>query len=233
MYNTKRMIIFTVAAILLFLLYPFFQDITYLFVVATFDRVFPPSISVEVYQAFLFILSFLAFAVIQAFTRHFLFYKYRKESNAVMSYPIKSFYIGDRLVYYIVPFFIYLLPIFRQSYLTEIVVLRIGLFIITILFFEGLLRYSKSKTTADFLKDGILVRGIDLRLDFPLTGRIINMSGFYPYEKIDSYLIRESSVELKLSSEFGKIELTFPPEDKSEIKDFIKMMKIPQGTFKK
>ncbi len=229
MYNTFRTIVFITSSFIIFLLYPLIQQLTYLLLAYSFEKIMTPTILVEVYKAVVFILSLLTFAILQIIIRTLLNHKYSK-NNSIMTYPITSFSFGDKIIYYIIPFLIYILPLFQRSYLNEVILLRIILFITTIALFRIILGFSKKRTHVYFLKEGIIIKGLDLRLDLPLTTAFFNSSGYYPYTKLQHYLFRDTALELKLPAESGKLVMSISEEEKQELQQFLVMMNIPEGS---
>jgi len=196
------------------------------------DSTFGGSLSdnqlLAIYGGLVLIFLFLTFASLQAITRQVLLYRHSKD-HAIMSFPITFFSAADRSIYYIVPFLVHLLPLFRSGNAREVLFIKIILFTITLSVFYFILEFSKKHTKVYFVKEGLLVKGIDLRLDFPLPAPFVNSTGFYPYSKFEHYLMTDSKVEFQLPAQTGKIAFAFDPDEKENLKQFLMMMNVPQG----
>ncbi|MBM7614233.1 hypothetical protein [Alkaliphilus hydrothermalis] len=228
MYNTLRTIIFLVSSIIAYLVYPLIQQATYFLVDTTLAGRIAENYLIEIYSGLVLIFIVLTFAALQAIIRQVLLYRH-STSNSIMSFPITFFSATDRSIYYIVPFLAYLLPLFRTVNAREVLLIRIILFAITLSVFYFVLEFSKKHTKVFFVKEGLVVKGIDLRLNLPLPSPFINTTGFYPYTRFEHYSMTDSKVEFQLPAESGRITFEFEPDEKENLKQFLMMMNVPQG----
>lgn len=82
-----------------------------------------------------------------------------------------------------------------------------------------------------FTQEGIVVTGMDLRIDIPLGQPLHNTTGFYPYTMIDGYLPLQDGIELFIEYEQGKITLNTRGEEKNQILYILKQNEIEMRKY--
>lgn len=228
MTSTFRTFNFLISTILIFIVYPFIQKAIQFLLNPLFNRPISLSYINEVVFGLVFLICFLFLGGLQGLIRT-IYLKHHNRTSSIMKFPINHFQIGDKTIYYIVPLILYIVPLFKGIYVNEILVIRIIIFIITIILIELWLRLSKKHTHCYFLRTGLLVTGFDIRLDFPLQSSLDNASGFYPYEKFQEYILFKDQLIFKNPLDTTTIRLKYTPTQGEEIKNFLALMKIPQG----
>ncbi|WP_207706903.1 hypothetical protein, partial [Alkaliphilus pronyensis] len=163
MKNTFRVFNFIVSMLVFYLLRPYFSYISDLIE------------SILLKNGFNTVVFFLLLGSVQALTRFIYLKPWRVKK--IMSYNITGFSLGDKSLFYIVPFLLYILPLIISlfnDFQVDDVLLRITVFLVTITLFGALLRFSKCNTIASFTEKGVLVHGYDVRLDLPLINFYFN-----------------------------------------------------------
>lgn len=82
-----------------------------------------------------------------------------------------------------------------------------------------------------FTQEGIVVTGLDLRIDISLGHPLHNATGFYPYDMIDGYLPLQDGLELFIEYEQGKITLNTSGEEKNQILYILKQHEIEMRKY--
>lgn len=108
------------------------------------------------------------------------------------------------------------------------------MFIISIVLVKLLIKHSNNTIKIYFLKTGIVIGGIDIRIGAPIMyGKsIYNDSGYYSYHDIKEYFIYSDTVELYLIHEQGKIVAKIDNENRQQLKGLFEQQKIPMKKFK-
>ncbi len=227
MASTLRTIGFLVSTVILFLLYPFIYHPLHGVFHELLRESVPYSIINEIAAGSNLLLSLILLGTLQGLLKFFFLLRHRKGSPVVMSLPIRSFSIADQIIYYIVPLIIYILPLFLRPHVNEIIAIKVGVFVITIIALRLWLQLSKKSTPCYFLKEGLLITGFDVRLDLPIHPLLENSSGFYPYEKLSEYQLTDQRLTFKLPFDAYSLVLDCKDADINEINEFLQLMKVP------
>lgn len=121
---------------------------------------------------------------------------------------------------------IYFSPMIGNPSLKSITLSRIFYFIVFTIIILLLLKFSEKTMKVIFTKEGIVVTGLDLRVDISLGRPLHNATGFYPYSMIDGYLPLVDGIELFLEYEQGKIVAIADNEIKNQILSILKANNI-------
>jgi len=196
--NTKRSINFTIAFMTVISLFTFIV----------------PNIKLEfweknieiVFSNILFFLFIVVFSFIQFIIRMLSTSKYYVKDKLFFSLSMKSSKLYNKVIAYLGAITLFLWPVIISKDLSLIRLSNIANFIIWIFVIEVLLFISYKYTKIYFMSDGILIRGLDFRIDIPVGNELFNHSGFYPYYDIQSYSIKNNCLKLALYNNLGKIE---------------------------
>lgn len=121
---------------------------------------------------------------------------------------------------------IYFSPMIGNPSLKSITLSRIFYFIVFTIIILLLLKFSEKTMKVIFAKEGVVVTGLDLRVDISLGRPLHNATGFYPYSMIDGYLPLVDGIELFLEYEQGKIVAIADNEIKNQILSILKANNI-------
>ena len=126
---------------------------------------------------------------------------------------------------------IYFSPILREQSFQSVSLNRIFYFLVFTIIVFLLLKFSERTMKVIFTKEGIVVTGLDLRVDISLGQPLHNTTGFYPYSMISGYLPLANSIELFLEYEQGKILAIADDDIKIQILGILKANKIEMKKY--
>lgn len=216
--NTKRSINFTIAFMTVISIFTFaMPNINLEFLGKNIDIVF---------LNLLFFLFIIVFPFIQFLLRILITSKYYIKDKLFFPLNMKSSKLYNRMIAYLAAVTLFLWPIITSKNLSLIKFSNIVSFIIWIFMIELLLYISYKYTKINFMSDGILIRGLDFRIDIPMGNELFNHSGFYPYYDIQSYSIKNNCLKLILYNNFGKIEGYISDEKIKPVSAFLESKEI-------
>lgn len=157
--------------------------------------------------------------------------KILENSQELIQVKGDKFTFTEKLWIYLIVFLIYLTPLIRDLSFKSLTMSRIILFLVAIAIVEFLLRFSQNSMRIIFLNEGIVVTGMDLRIDIPLGEPIHNASGYYPYSIIDGYLPLQDSIQLFIEFEQGKIIVEASNKEVSQISYILRENKVEMRKF--
>ncbi len=108
---------------------------------------------------------------------------------------------------------------------TEALVIIAGMYIVLI---EFLLRLTYLSTQAHFMSDAIIIRGIDLRPDFPVGEPIRNNCGTYSYRSIAAFVVEGNHFHFVLKDQEGVLDVLIPQDKVQNIVAFLSSKEIPR-----
>lgn len=189
-------------------------------------------ISNIIYPLF-FTIGLLFFIFIQALFRYIMNKKTLSANSTLLSINISRFTLKEKLWLYLLVAVVYFASFFKGIILDYTLIIRILLFVGTIVIIEALLRLSNKNMKIYFLRKGIVVSGFDIRVEIPFgqSVDIHNDSGVYSYYDIDSYFIFPEHVELYLINEQGKLEFKIDEETKRQVMGILVQQKIEMRKF--
>ncbi|SCG83881.1 hypothetical protein DW1_2317 [Proteiniborus sp. DW1] len=224
MSQTKKAVIFFLSFFtIIILLSLLFQSMSALFVNMNESLMF------NVISPLFTTIGLVMFLILQSVIRY-LFYRKTLNSNTNLVYAsITKFGMKERMLPYAFLILIHLAPFLGNIIFDHTFMIRILLFIGSIIIIELLLRVSNKKTKVFFQRSGILIAGFDARLEIPLgvSINIKNDSGFYSYNDIEEYAVLPDRIELKLVNSYGKIEFMANGELKRQITGLMVQNKVP------
>ncbi len=198
MNNTKRSINFSIAFMTVISLITFVMpNIDLESFDGNMDMIFPNV---------LFFLFVIVFSSIQFVFRILITSKYYIKDKLFFSLNMTPSKINTRTIMYLIAVTFYLWPVIVSKNLSLIKLSNTINFLIWIIVIELLLYVTTRYTKIHFMSDGVLIRGLDFRMDVPLGENIFNHSGFYPYHDIQNYSIKNNTLKLILYSNRGAIQ---------------------------
>lgn len=224
MSQTKKAIIFFISFFTtIILLSLIFRTMSVLFVNMSESIIF------NVISPLFTTIGLVMFFIMQALIRY-LFYRKTLKSNSNLVYAsISKFGLKERMLPYAFLILIHLAPFLGNIIFDYTFMIRILLFIGSIIIIELLLRVSNKRTKVYFQRNGILITGFDARIEIPLgvSINIKNDSGLYSYNDIEEYTVLADRMELKLVNSYGKLEFMTNGELKRQITGLMVQHKIP------
>lgn len=169
------------------------------------------------------------FIVIQALIRYMFIKRILTTNTNLVSANIGKFNIKERLLFYVFFILIYFVTLLGKMIFDYTFMIRILLFIGSIIIAEMLLRMSNKSTKIFFQRNGILIIGFDVRIEVPFGQNVdvYNNSGFYSYNDLKDYSIFPDRMELSLINDLGKIVFMANGELKRQITGLMVQNKIP------
>ncbi|RKD25268.1 hypothetical protein SAMN02745883_01553 [Caminicella sporogenes DSM 14501] len=218
MNNSKRVMIFTIALMSVIILLPFILTFTYTNKTAYLQIR---------YSNILFFSFVIIFSLVQSLVRIFITSKYYIKDKILFSLKLSPSKLYNRLVFYFQLIAMSIIPLIKNNSFNNFSFsLLIFNFTIWITIIELFLYISYKYTKVYFMTDGILIRGLDLRMDLPINDDIRSHSGFYPYFDIENFTIKNNILKLQIYGNRGYIEVIIPSDKIKHIKTYLESKKI-------
>ncbi|MDF2530632.1 MAG: hypothetical protein K0Q65_213 [Clostridia bacterium] len=142
-----------------------------------------------------------------------------------------KFRLMDRLLVYFLPALSIIIPVMQARSLAVITWPSI-LFLVIIIIIVEILFYVNSKTMKAYITSkGIIVRGIDLRLEIPIPSNYHNPSGYYPFNRIITFLDLNDKLLVEQSYDLGNIILKADADTLKQVKAVLIANGIKQKKF--
>lgn len=213
MNNTMKNIVFIASFFSFLILYIFFYYILTIF----FNNYQPP-----VYISYSFTaISFIIILFVQAYVRKQYVRKNLKTSSILLDIECQTIRFVDKLLLYALPVVMLLFPLLSNPVFDILTQFRLIVLLVLIFVLELLLSVAKKTMKAIITDKGIAITGIDLRLELPISANYTNGSGFYPWERIHSFLIVNNEVFIEQSFDLGIIKLTASPDQLRQLKGLL------------
>ena len=154
-----------------------------------------------------------------------------KNSTIHAKLPLGKFRLTDRLLIYFLPALAIILPVIQAKSLS-VITWQSVLFLIIVITIIEILFYVNSKTMKAYITNkGIIIRGIDLRLEIPIPSNYHNPSGYYPFNRIITFLDLNDKLLVEQSYDLGSIALKADTETLKKVKAVLLANGIKQKKF--
>ncbi len=217
MSNGKRSIAFVLA---------FMTAITLLVFILPSLSFIDDSIFSIVFPNILFFLFVIGFAFIQHLFRFVVTSKYFVMDKLLFDVKLNPNKNYNRMISYFFAILLFIWPFIRGESWNNISIHSIISFIFWILIIELFLEISYRYTKMYFMTDGVLIKGLDLRLDIPMNDEIRSHSGFYPYIDISSFSLEGTLLKLYLYQDRGLLEAIVPEDKTKAVEVYLQSKKI-------
>jgi hypothetical protein len=145
--------------------------------------------------------------------------------------PLGKFRLIDRILVYFLPALGIIMSVIQARSLT-VVTLQSLVFLVSLIIIIEILFYVNSKTMKAFITSkGLIIRGIDLRLEIPLPSNYRNPSGYYPFNRIITFLDLNDKLLVEQSYDLGNIVLKGDSDTLKKIKAVLIANGIKQKKF--
>ncbi|WP_432402290.1 hypothetical protein [Wukongibacter sp. M2B1] len=159
-----------------------------------------------IFPNLLFFLFIVLFSFLQFLFRLLLTSKHYVKDKLFFTLNMRSSKLKNRTVLYLGTIMLFLWPVIVSKNISLIKLGNLLNLVIWILVIEALVYLSNKHTKIHFMSYGILIRGLDFRIDIPLGDSLLNHSGFYSYHDVQSYSIENNYLELVLFNNLGTIQ---------------------------
>ena len=193
MSNSTRSIIFTISFLIMM---SFFS-----FLMPKFDFFFDEYL---VFINSIITLIVIFFPLIQGICRFVYTRKAIRSEKILFSFKIKQNMTYYRLLNYTFIFLVILFPIYKRIYSEDMTTLALQI-ISWIGLSELLIQISSKTIKAHFTNNCIIISGIDLRIDIPLSDGIKTHSGIYSYFDIRNFKLENNTLIFNLENQGGKL----------------------------
>lgn len=167
----------------------------------------------------------------QAAFKYWYTSRYLKTAKVHTVLPLGKFRLVDRIMVYFLPALAIIVPVIQTRSLSSITWQSV-LFLITIIIILEIFFYANSKTMKSYITNkGIIVRGIDLRLEIPIPSNYHNPSGYFPFNRIITFLDLNDKLIVKQTYDLGNITLKGDSETLKQVKAVLIANGLKQKKF--
>ena len=167
----------------------------------------------------------------QAATKYWYASKALINATVHVKLPLGKFRLVDRILVYFLPALGIIMPALQTRSLS-VITLQSVIFLILLIIIIEILFYINSKTMKAFITSkGIIIRGIDLRLEIPLPSNYRNPSGYYPFNRIITFLDLNDKLLVEQSYDLGNIVLKSDADTLKKVKAALIANGIKQKKF--
>lgn len=217
MSNTMKMLVFIIS---LFAFLLFFTIINFIIPVNHF-----------IIKALLYILSYIAALYTQALIKRRYTMSLIKDMDIIGAFPGKSFEIRDRIILLILPLIAVVMPIVNKRTFTRESLWSLAALAVLAVILEVLL-YINGRTMKILVTGkGFAVLGIDFRLELSIPFSYTNAAGWYPFERIESYMEYSSKVLLYSTYDMGVIIIECIRDEMKQIIGLLKANGVPARRY--
>lgn len=220
MSNTMKTIVFTIS---LFVFLIFFIAVNYLLVAEAPNA--------GLLKALIYTAGYIAAMCSQAYVKHLYTRNSLKSRTVIKVLPAKANGIRPLLIALILPLIAVLMPVVSrrrllQSDLVSMVYLLVLAAVIYLLF-----RISSKTLKVYVTNKGFAVDGTDLRLELTIPFSYTNAVGWYPFERIENYLVYGTKVVLYQTYDMGMLEFECDGEEVRQIKGLLIANGVPERRY--
>lgn len=135
-----------------------------------------------------------------------------KKHGIIMSYPVKSIALKDRVTAVILPFFAVFSTWFYSKPDGETIYPSIIAFLVFLMLMEILLKIGETTMRMHFTAEGVGITGYDFRPEYTLPFTANNLPGLYEYDRIVNFVIKDDSIILTQYFDSNKLILKVDEE---------------------
>lgn len=154
----------------------------------------------------------IVFPAVEALVRYILTSKAYDPGKFFFAVNMNESYIRQGFYYAFLIIVILVVPFVRGSAFLNLA--QVAMSAVLWLAVSAILLFiTQKQTKVNFMNDAIIIKGIDLRLEFPMNDPIRTNSGIYSFKDFSGFYIEGSKLQLFLKDKQGHINATLP-EDK-------------------
>lgn len=162
----------------------------------------------------------ILFPALEALMRTILVTKSYDPGKFFFAVPMREKYYRQGFYYGILILVLLVVPYVRGSAsmnLFDLVTSAVCWMLVSVL----MLYITQKKTFVNFMNDGIIIKGIDLRLEFPMNDPIRSNSGIYTFRDFRGFYIEGNLLQLFLKDNNGKVTAALPKDEVQHIIAFL------------
>lgn len=198
MSNSIRSIIFTISFLTMMFIFSF--------IMPKFDIFFDNYL---IFINSIIALIIIFFPILQGILRFIYARKFMNSEKILFSFKVKQNMAYYRLLNCTFIFLAILFPIYKRIYSENMTQLAIQI-LVWILLSETMIQISSRTLKAHFTNSFIVISGIDLRIDIPLSDGIKSHSGKYSYSDIKNFKLENELITFNLENQGGRIFTELP-----------------------
>lgn len=166
-------------------------------------------------------LSFIALLFVQAYTRRIYVNKLLRNSNILFKVKCEAARPIDKVLLYVLPAIAVFYPLIAKRVFDTYTIAQLLIFAALIAAIEIILLFTKRTMEASITDRGIAISGIDIRIELPINANYPNASGFYPYERLLSFLFVNNEVFIEQGYDLSVIKFKCSPEEARMLKGLL------------
>lgn len=168
------------------------------------------------------LLLLVMFPLIQCISRYIYTKKYYVADKKFFVTPIKPQLLYQRALFYTFLVLVIAYPIYKYAGIEGFKSMEVLLsFCVWIAVIEGLMLATSKLTKAYFMIDTIIIRGLDMRMDLPLSDALRTHSGIYAYGDFAYYTLKDNVMSLYLQDDAGIVKVILPENKLAHITAFL------------
>lgn len=176
-------------------------------------------------------LGILVMLYTQAAVKYWYATKPLRNATVHVKLPLGKFRLTDRILVYFIPALSLIIPILQTRSFTTITWPSI-LFLVIVIVLVEILFFINSKTMKAYITNkGIIVRGIDLRLEIPIPSNYHNPSGYFPFNRIITFLDLNDKLLVEHNHDLGSIVLKADAATLKQVKAVLIANGVKQKKF--
>lgn len=182
-------------------------------------------------KAFIYTAGYIAAMYSQAFIKHLYTRNSLKNLTVIKVLPAKADGIRPLLIALILPLIAVLMPMVSKRRISP-ENLRSMLYLLVLAAVIYLLFRISSRSLKVYMTNkGFAVDGTDLRLELTIPFSYTNAVGWYPFERIENYLIYGNKVVLYQTYDMGTLEFECDGEEVRQIKGLLIANGVPERRY--
>jgi hypothetical protein len=174
---------------------------------------------------------FIILLYTQALVRNLYINNKLKKTNLLFALSVNPFRRSDRYVIFVFPIIGIATSIIRNKAFTYSNMASLAVFAAFVIVIEVLFLIHSKSMKIFVTNKGFVIKGLDLRMELPVPTHYQNASGYYPYNKIDAFLMLDGSIQLYHHYDIGIISIPCVGDEAKQIKGLLVANKIPDKRF--
>ncbi|KUO72045.1 MAG: hypothetical protein APF77_18275 [Clostridia bacterium BRH_c25] len=181
--------------------------------------------------ALLYIMGYIAALYTQALMKYLYTRSLMKDLNTIKLFPAKTFEIRDRLILLTLPIIAVFMPMVSKMTVARENLVSFAYLAALALIIEALFLINGRTLKIHVTNRGFAINGMDIRLELSIPFSYTNAVGWYPFERIENYLISGSKILLYPTYDMGVITFECSEEEAKQIKGLLVSNRVPERRY--